>query len=425
MFVGALIVVNYFVFFRGADAAAPPEPVIEAPRAPAPAVAPAPETEPVDVEKVARAFAPPPNQVFAGELGRGDRVLDALERLGLEGSESRRVVRAMESVFDFRNARPGDHFRVEVDPAGRVEHFEYSRSPLEIYVVDRDGDEYAAQRREIEKTVEIAGSGCVVRGGYHASVLSCLGDAGVAAAVDELLAWGIDLASETRDGDELRVVLERVLADGQFLRYGKVLAVDYRGKLASVRLFHHEGDDGSAGYYTAKGESVERRFLRSPLKTFGAGRLARGPVRPQIHRYKRHVGVDYPVAKGTPVVAVAGGKVAFAGPKGSSGTLVNVRHEGQAVSYYAHLSRLAPGLRRGKKVQRGDLLGYSGDSGDAATPRLHFALKVNKRFRNPIETAAAALSELSDEARATFDETVARMSALLETVTPYDPSLDA
>jgi len=420
LLVGALIVVNYFVFFRGEqDVVAPPEP----------SVTPAATTDRPDAaddaEALAKATTPPPNQVFAGELGRGDRVLDALQRLGLETTESRRVVRAMERVFEFRNARPGDHFRMEVNPAGRVEHFEFARSPLEVYVVERDGDSYAARRRNIEKKVELVGNGCVIRGNYQESLLGCLGDATVVAAVNELLAWSVDLTSDTRDGDELRIVLERVLADGQFLRYGKVLAVDYSGKLASVRLFHHEAGQEEGGYYTASGDTAARRYLRSPLKSFGPGLTARGPVRPSLHRYKRHVGVDYPVSKGTPIIAVADGKVSFAGPKGSSGTLVNVKHENAAVSYYAHLSRLAPGLRKGKKIARGDLIGFSGSSGDAARPRLHYALKIKGRFRNTLETTAEAIGKLPAAAKAAFEEAVAKMNALLEGTTPYDSSLDS
>lgn len=423
------LLINYLVFFRSDTGNPPvdPIPVIQpsappqqAPAAPAADPAGGEEGQP-DGEEGAPAV---PSQVFAGELRAGDRVIDALERIGLDRREARRVVRAMEGVFDFRSARPGDRFRVQVDPAGRVDHFEYARSREEIYEVTRSEDTYAAVRREIHTEIEVAALGCVLRGNWRESLLGCTRDAHLATAVNDLLAWTIDLAAEVRSGDEVRVLAEKVLAEGEFLRYGAVLAVDYRGKFANARLYRH-GEGDAAGWYLADGTSVERRFLRSPLKLSGDDAYAGPRIRPSLHRFKNHTGLDYPVAKGAPVVAVGEGTVSFAGPKGTSGTLVAVRHAGGATTWYAHLSRLTPGLRKGKKVGQGELIGWSGDSGNTSAPRLHYALKADGKFVNPLTRPAEPLRTLSKAERAAFDALVQQLDEQLRAATLFDPQTDA
>ena len=425
------IVVNYFVFFRGDDSEASRSPALDlAPTAPAtrpaedggPGTVPSASDEAVPGDDTDDATA---MQVFAGELGSGDRMLDALQRIGLDRGESRKVVRAMDRVFDFRGSRPGDRFRLEVDPAGRVDHFAYVRSQLEIYEVTRDGETYEAAKRDIQTVVEVTSFGCVLRDGVQKGLLGCARDAGLAARLSELLAPTVDLASETRDGDELRVVLEKVLAEGEFLRYGRVLAVDYRGKLAQARFYLHTPEEGEASYFLADGGSLARKFLRSPIRQHGEGAYRGGRIRPALHRYKRHVGLDYPVSKGTPIVAVGAGTIGHAGPKGTSGTLVSVRHPGGTVTYYAHLSRLASGLRKGRRVAQGELIAYSGDSGRTTDPQLHFAMKVKGSFVNPLERRGEPTQVVFEGDKERFEGIVQQMDALFETVPVFDSEVDA
>jgi len=420
------LLINYLVFFRSDPGNPPVDPIPVIQPSTLPQKTPAlPASDPAGGDEAPAGEEPSvPTQVFAGELRSGDRVLDALERIGLDRREARKAVTAMEGVFDFRNAKPGDRFHVQVDPAGRVDRFEYTRSPVEIYEVTRSADAYRAARREVRTAVEIAAIGCVVRGSWRESLLACTHDADLANAVNDLLASTVDLASEVRGGDEVRLLAERVLAEGEFLRYGDVVAIDYHGKLASTR-FYRFGEGEDVAWYQADGTSIERRFLRSPLKLAGEDAYAGPRVHPGLHRFKNHSGLDYPVDKGAPVVAVGGGKVGFAGPKGTSGTLVSVRHGDDATTYYAHLSRLAPGLRKGSKVQQGELIGWSGDSGSTTGAKLHFAMKVDGKFVNPLTRAAEPLDTLDGAAREAFDALVKQLDETLRSATLFDPQTDA
>lgn len=428
VFVATLILVNYFVFFRD-DRLQPPQPPVPAIQTDGTGSG---QTQPTAPERSPSADelrdgdtdgdtpVADEKRIFAGDLKSGDRMFDVLLRLGLDATEARRVVRATETVFDFRTARVGDQFRLEVNLAGRVDRFEFRRSPVEIYDVVRDEEAYKASKRDVKTTVERVAIGCVIRQDLRRSLERCAGDPELARKLSHVLSWVVDPATEVRERDEVRAIVEKVLADGTFLKHGRVLAAEYRGKFVNDRLFSLEGPDGQAGYYRTDGGSIESRFLRSPLSHGARGSYADGALAPVLHRYRRHVGLDYPVRKGTPVVAIADGTIGFAGPKGRSGTLLAVRHGGKAVSYYAHLSRIERGVKKGVKVQQGDVIGYSGDSGAATEPRLHFAMKINGKFVNLLEHRSEPQRRLSEEALAKVKDRIAELTALLDAVDVLD-----
>ena len=104
---------------------------------------------------------------------------------------------------------------------------------------------------------------------------------------------------------------------------------------------------------------------------------------PILRRYRAHLGVDYAARTGTPVKSTADGKVIFVGRKGGYGKAIMIKHSNGYKSLYAHLSRYKRGLRRGKRVKKGTLIGYVGSTGRSTGPHLHFGLYKNGRAVNP------------------------------------------
>jgi murein DD-endopeptidase MepM/ murein hydrolase activator NlpD len=104
-----------------------------------------------------------------------------------------------------------------------------------------------------------------------------------------------------------------------------------------------------------------------------------------VHRtYRAHLGVDYGAPRGAPVVAVADGVVVTAGWAGGGGNQVRIRHAGGFETYYLHLSSFAKGVRRGARVNQGQLIGRVGSTGTATGPHLDFRLRRHGVFVDPV-----------------------------------------
>jgi len=194
----------------------------------------------------------------------------------------------------------------------------------------------------------------------------------------------VDFNSDLRVGDRLGLLFEQKLREGRPVGYGNVVAAELHNDGRVVRAFRFVDPDGKAGYYDSEGRSVKRMFLKSPLPfTVVTSGFSRSRLHP-VHRiYRAHLGVDYRAATGTPVVAVADGRVVSAGFSGESGRMVRLRHTGGYETYYLHLSALGPGIRAGVRVTQGRLIGRVGMTGTATGPHLDYRVRKNGAFVNP------------------------------------------
>ena len=133
------------------------------------------------------------------------------------------------------------------------------------------------------------------------------------------------------------------------------------------------GSRDSGEYYSSKGESLRRAFLRAPLSfAWISSPFNRSRMHPIFRTVRPHLAIDYAAPAGTPVVAIGRGKVEFIGRRVGYGNVVDIRHAENYVSRYAHFSRFEPKLKRGGSVSAGDVIGYVGQTGHATGPHLHF-----------------------------------------------------
>ncbi|HSV47147.1 MAG TPA: M23 family metallopeptidase [Ramlibacter sp.] len=270
-------------------------------------------------------------------------------------------------------------------------------------VVQRNAFGQYASRVETAELVPVArlGSGTI-----RSSLFAAVDDAGipdeVAMQIADILAGGIDFHHGLRRGDRFNVVYEALEADGEPMRTGRVLSVEFQnnGKLHQAMWFQQSGQKG--GYYTLDGKSLTSSYLPSPMEF---SRVTSGfamRFHPILQKWRAHLGVDYGAPTGTPVRVVGDGTVEFAGVQNGFGNVVMVRHNGNDVTVYAHLSRID--VRPGQAVQQGQRLGAVGATGWATGPHLHFEFRVNGTHQDPVAMARNAQGAmLTAEARPAFD----------------------
>ncbi|WP_416768768.1 peptidoglycan DD-metalloendopeptidase family protein [Sulfurimonas sp. ST-25] len=191
----------------------------------------------------------------------------------------------------------------------------------------------------------------------------------------------------------------------------KVGMIEMRGKRHSVYLNSDER------YYDEKGRQVEGFLLSRPVRN---GRVSSGftlrRFHPILKRYRAHLGVDYAAPRGTPVLAAGSGTVIFAGRTRGYGNLIKVRHGDGYVTLYAHLKALKGGIRSGKPVKQGQVIGYVGSTGLSTGPHLHFGLYKNGRAINPARVVQVTTKQLGGKALKAFKGRMASLDTKVEEV---------
>ncbi|NDD12044.1 MAG: M23 family metallopeptidase, partial [Betaproteobacteria bacterium] len=168
----------------------------------------------------------------------------------------------------------------------------------------------------------------------------------VAVQIAEIFSGDIDFHRALRKGDRFTVEYETLEGDGEALRTGRVLSVEFvnAGKTYQAMWFKDTGmDDAShrGGYYTLDGQSLRRAYLASPLEFSRVTSGFKMRFHPILQQWRAHLGVDYGAPAGTPVRTVGEGIVEFAGSQNGFGNVVFVKHRNQHTTVYAHLSKIS------------------------------------------------------------------------------------
>ena len=366
----------------------------------------------------------PPSRV-AGAIQPGESLGAALQRQGVPPASIHPVVAAVGEIYDFRRAQPGHQYAVELDREGVITTFRYEVSPETVFEAVQTGDStWEARQIEVELDVEER----VLSGTIETSFIRAVVREGeteqLANRIVDVLQWDVDFSRDVRPGDAFRVIYERLSLDGEFLRYGDILAIEYRGRRAAQTAIRF-GEGEEAEYYTVDGEPVRRMFLAAPCRyrrissLFDPNRL-----HPVLGVRRPHYGVDYAASTGTPVYAVADGTVLFVGVRGGNGNLVRLRHAHGYESGYAHLSRFARGLRAGDTVTQGQTIGFVGSTGLSTGPHLHFALKRNGQFIDPLLAENTRGPSLTGQALRDFQRRRAQVFERFEEVRIADVEQD-
>lgn len=325
-----------------------------------------------------------PVHVFNRRIRSGQTLGAALYALPISTSQVSDVVEALRGVLDFRTVRPGDQLRL-VMRDGKVQDLDFRHDPFDQWQAHREGAQLVGHKRKVDIEKRVVSVRLSVDSSLYESALEAHEDPSIAVLLSDVFAWDIDFYQDVRKGDEVRALVEKYVSQGRFVRYGNVLAARYVGKsVGTHEAFRYQLPDGSASYYEADGKSAEKTFLKSPLKyarvTSGYG-LRMHPV---LHYTRWHRGVDYHAPIGTPVWAVANGTVVVRGRYGENGNIVCLRHPHGWKSCYCHLSRFGKGIHVGARVVQKQVIGYSGNTGLTTGPHLHYALKHDGHFVNPL-----------------------------------------
>lgn len=296
-----------------------------------------------------------------------------------------RLARKSEDVFDVRRIRSGNRYALlhSKDTAQPPLYFVYEKTPERYVVFDlRDSIHIFFGEKEVEKRrYELSGS-------INNSLWLSIRERGVnpylAIRLSDIFAWTVDFYGIDK-GDRYKVIYEQLYIDDEPIRLGKVKAAWFKHGGRPFYAFYFE-QDTIGDYFDEEGNSLRREFLKAPLNYSRiSSRFSYSRMHP-IHRVRRpHLGVDYAAPHGTPVQAVGDGKVVHAQYSGGAGNYVKIRHNSVYTTGYMHLSRYGEGIRVGRHVKQGDVIGYVGSTGTSTGPHLDFRFFKNGQPVDPLK----------------------------------------
>jgi len=340
----------------------------------------------------------------------GDTLSAVLARAGVAAEEASRAVQALRQVYDPRTLRDGDTVSISLAPditepsPGRLLGIQLVKSFDRIAGVGRtlDGGFSSYEILKPLKLERARGKGAI-----SASLFVDGVEAGVPvksmAAFIRLFSFDVDFQRDIHPGDTFDILFDRYVdRDGATAHAGDILYASLTIGKRRITLYRHEFPNGQVKYFNEKGRSNKKALLRTPID---GARISSGFGRrrhPILGYSKMHTGVDFAAPTGTPIRAAGDGVVKRAGWNGGYGRYVRIKHDGVYDTAYAHMRRIAKGVKPGARIRQGQIIGYVGTSGRSTGPHLHYEILKSGRHVNPRRVRFQSAEALKGEELARF-----------------------
>ena len=218
-----------------------------------------------------------------------------------------------------------------------------------------------------------------------------------------IFGFEVDFQRDIRKGDWFEILYERFEDDNNIVKdTGKIIYASMFVNGEEINLYNFK-DGTDTSFYDIKGKSIVKSLMKTPIN--GARLSSSFGMRkhPILGYNKMHKGTDFAAPAGTPIMASGAGKVTRARWCGGGGNCVKIKHNSTYETIYAHMKNFARGIKEGKRVRQGQIIGYVGSTGLSTGPHLHYEVIVNGRKVNSQKLKLPSGKILKGKAREEFE----------------------
>lgn len=333
-------------------------------------------------------------------ISKGESIYQVLLEMGVSHQEVARFTHFMGQYVDFTSIQIGDSLKVkfkkikpdttladslQFEPCEKVEELTYIPDIITSHILQTKNDSLIYKKNILPYETKKR----IIQGEIDKNLTNSLKKQNLSRTVRQQIIKPLEaiisFETDARPHDKYKVLIEEKFYEGEKLPGARIIYSSYQGKRIKKKEAYRFQDDKESsalnGMYTIKGKALVVGAVRTPLDymhvTSGFGKR----IHPITGRWKFHAGTDYRASRGTPVYAVAKGRVIKSRWNGGYGNEVRIRHLDGSITHYAHLSRRY--VSRGKYVRKGQKIGAVGTTGFSTGPHLHFGLMKYGRWRNP------------------------------------------
>ena len=361
-------------------------------------------------------------KVENGEIGKGETLGKILARYGVSATTVDKLDKAAKDIFPLRQIRAEKPYAAFLtnDSIGtpHLDYFVYEKDLVEYVVFGFKNDSITINKGQKDVTIRRQRRSSTIESSLWGAIMRDSLPYSLAAEMEDIYQWTIDFFG-IQKGDHFTVIYDEKLIDTTHVGIGRIWGAKFTCGEKEIYAIPFK-QNGKIQYWEYNGASLRKQLLKAPLKfTRISSRFSRARLHP-VHRvYRPHLGVDYAAPTGTPVHAVADGVVTFKGWGGGGGNTLKIKHAGNLVTGYLHLSKFAKGINQGTRVSQGQLIGYVGSTGTSTGPHLDYRIWKNGVNIDPLKVPqepAEPIAKQNEEAfKAIRDRIVAELNG---TATP-------
>ena len=354
------------------------------------------------------------------EVKSGESWSTILDGYGIGVRKVLRLETLAKDICPLNKIRAGNKYTAftrQDSVATHLDHLVYEKDRVNYVVFSFLGDSVAIREGKHNITVRRTKSTATIKSSLWGAIMSAKLPYALAAEMEDIYEWTIDFFG-IQEGDTFTVIYDEKFIDTVSIGIGRIWGAKFTHRKKDIYAIPFV-QNGKLQYWEEDGSSLRKQLLKAPLKfTRISSGYTNARLHPVLRVYRPHHGIDYAAPAGTPVRSVADGVVIKKGYSGGAGHMVKIKHSGDLVSGYLHLSKYGKGIENGTRVSQGQIIGYVGSTGRSTGPHLDFRLWRAGKPINPANVTQNPSEPISKKQRGKFNAIRDRVTAELEGAVP-------
>ena len=329
-------------------------------------------------------FNSPTLKIIVRKISKGSNLSDALKLKNISNFEANALISSLKPYFDFNKMKSGQKIKLIFNDSS-LYGLAIAIDKISTLELIKEGVNFKPYIFKKAFKKKLTFSKIVIKKNLYLDSKAVNLPSNTFSDLVKLLSYSIDFQRDIRKGTTFEVLYESLFSyKGEFITNGSIIysLASFKNK-TDIKMFRFNTKSNEFDYFNEKGESIRKSLMRTPID---GARLSSGfgnRVHPILGYTKLHKGLDFAAKKGTPIYAAGNGRIERANTYGGYGRYIRIKHNSEYKTAYAHLYKFAKGIKEGKYVNQGDIIGYVGSSGRSTGPHLHYEVIYLNRQIDP------------------------------------------
>ena len=343
------------------------------------------------------------------EIKKGDTIQKILQKYEIQNNEIQKVIGKYKKYSNPNKLFVGNKIEITVEkkfPENKNSILKFSVPITKSTTIEisKDAENKIISKKIITKLYKkkiLAEN--IIKKNLYSSAINAKINPDTIIEFARIFGFEIDFQRDIRKNDYFKILYEKFFDEnGEFIKSGSILYAHMNVNGREISLYKF-GNDKDYGYFDLNGKSVEKALMKTPIN--GARLSSPFGMRkhPILGYNKKHLGTDFAAPLGTPIMASGSGTITRAKWCGGGGNCIKIKHNSTYETVYAHMQSFAKGMKVGKKVRQGEIIGYVGSTGMSTGPHLHYEVIVNGKKVNSQKLKLPSGKVLKDNDRTQFE----------------------
>ncbi len=343
------------------------------------------------------------------EIKKGDTIQKILKKYKVQDIEIQEAINKYKKYGNPGQLLAGNKIDIIIEkkadtPKNSLQKFSVPINKSTIIEISKDSENKIISKKIITKLYKKKSlAENIIKNNLYSAALEVKINPDTIIEFARIFGFEIDFQRDIRKNDYFKIFYEKYFDEsGEFIKSGSILYAHMSVNGREIILYKF-GDDKEYGYFDENGKSVEKALMKTPIN--GARLSSPFGMRkhPILGFNKMHKGTDFAAKEGTPIMASGSGTITRAKWCGGGGNCIKIKHNSTYETVYAHMKSFAKGMKVGKKVRQGQIIGYVGSTGMSTGPHLHYEVIVNGKKVNSQTLKLPSGKILKDEERKNFE----------------------